>query len=256
VPITAGDYGITERQINSTLVCRVLGLVLYVLILGGIAHWFGLEGAELGLLLFVLFFFVIVANITTYRMLDVRKDVVDQKKVFRYWVKHIITSPKDTFTSGFIVGEIVLFFLIPLAYLCVDGNTAIALVFCFFGLLSSLRHYLNAQTLLAEIGPDHFNEQHRESDSTEWKKKHRFYQIAEIGADRARWFWVYVFIGIIIFFVMVVLMAAYDTATGNVHDVNYGFSENRYTFQSDFSYDAVPDLPYPTCSLKKGMCCV
>jgi hypothetical protein len=229
-----------------------MGLFIYVLILGGIAHWFGLEGAELGLLLFVLVLFVILANFTTHRILDVRRDIIEQKKVFRYWVKHLITEPTDAFTIGFIVVEIVLFFLIPLLYLCLDGNTATALVFGFFGLMTCLRHYLNAQTLLAEIGPDHFNKQHRESDSSEWKKKHRFYQIAEIGADRARWFWVNVFIGIIIFFVMVVLMAAYDTATGNVEDVNYGFSKDRYTFRSDFSYNAVRHLPYPTCSLKKG----
>jgi uncharacterized integral membrane protein len=229
-----------------------MGLLIYVLILGGIAHWFGLEGAELGLLLFVLVFFVILANITTYRILDVRRDIIEQKKVFRFWVKHLITTPKDSFTMGFIVAEVVLFFVVPLIYLCLDGNTQTALVFGFFGLVSSIRHYMNAQTLLAEIGPDRFNKQHRESDSKEWKKTHRFYQIAEIGADRARWFWVNVFIGIIIFFVLVVLMAAYDTATGNVEDVNYGFSEDRYTFRSDFSYDAVPNLPYPTCSLKKG----
>ena len=42
-----------------------------------------------------------------------------------------------------------------------------------------------------------------------------------------------VFIGIIVFFVFVVLMAAYDTATGNVNDENYGFSEDAYTLMSE-----------------------
>ena len=45
-----------------------------------------------------------------------------------------------------------------------------------------------------------------------------------------------VFIGIIVFFVFVVLMAAYDTATGNVNDENYGFSEDRYTLMSEFKH--------------------
>lgn len=184
MPITAGDSGITKNQINSTIVCRLMGLALYVLILGGFAHWFGLEGAELGLLLFVLFLFVILANLTTYQMLDVRRDVLDQKKVFRYWVKHQVTIPSVPFTLVFIILEIIIFFIIPLLYLGSEGNSATALVFAFFGLLSALRHYLNAQTLLAEIGPDHFNKQHRQSDTNQWRKKHRFYQIAEIGADR------------------------------------------------------------------------
>jgi hypothetical protein len=39
---------------------------------------------------------------------------------------------------------------------------------------------------------------------------------------------------------------------GNVNDANYGFSQDRYTFMSDFGYDPQPYLPYPTCSLKKG----
>ena len=45
-----------------------------------------------------------------------------------------------------------------------------------------------------------------------------------------------VFIGIIVFFVFVVLMAAYDTATGNVNDENYGFSEDTYTLMSEFKH--------------------
>ena len=253
VPITAGDYGITESQINSTIACRVLGLLLYVLLLGGLAHWFGLEGAELGILLFVLFFIVAVANFTTYRMFPVRHDVLNQRKVFRYWITEQVTMPSVTFALAFVVLEIVLFFILPLAYLGLDGNTSTALLFFFLGLLSALRHYLNAQVLLAEIGPAYFNKQHRQSDSKEWKKRHRFYQIAEIGADSARRFWIWTFIGIIVFFVLVVLVAAYDTATGNVDDENYGFSEDRYTLMSDFSYDPQPNLPYPTCALKKGI---
>ena len=253
VPITAGEYGITENQINSTIVCRVLGLFLYVLLLGGLAHWFGLEGAELGILLFVLFLFVAIANFTTYRMLPVRRDVLKQKKVFRYWIREQVTIPSVPFALAFVLLEIVLLFVVPLLYLGLDGNTSTALLFFFLGLLSATRHYLNAQVLLAEIGPDYFNKQHRQSDSKEWKRRHRFYQIAEIGADSARRFWIWTFIGIIVFFVLVVLMAAYDTATGNIDDENYGFSEDRYTLMSDFSYDPQPDLPYPTCALKKGI---
>ena len=161
-----------------------------MLILGGLAHWFGLEGAELGMLIFVLIVIVILANCQTYRILDLRRDIIDEKKVFRYFTKHLVTSPNKSFTLGFIVLEIVLFFIIPLAYIATGSDTATAMIFLFFGCMASLRHYLNAQTLLSEIGPEYFDKQHHQSDSIEWKKKHRFYQIAEIGADRARWFWV------------------------------------------------------------------
>ena len=195
MPITAGDYGITENQINSTIACRIMGLLLYILILGGIARWFGLTGAELGLLLFVLFLFVIIANYTTYQMLDVRHDVINQRKIFRFWTKYRVTIPTVAFTLFFTLLEIVLFFVAPLVYLCNNENAAIAAVFAFLGLASAIRHYLNAQILLTEIGPDHFNKQHRDSNSADWKKRHRFYQIAEIGANRARRFWIFVFIG-------------------------------------------------------------
>ena len=180
MPVTTGD-GITRNQINSTIICRRLGLLLYVLIPGGFAHWFGLEGAELGILIFVLIVIIVLAN---------RRDIIDEKKVFRYFTKHQVTSPNTPFTFGFFAVEIVLFFIIPLAYIVSDSDTAIAMIFFFFGCMTSLCRYLNAQTLLSEIGPEYFDKQHYQSDSAEWKKKHRFYQIAEIGEDSARWFWV------------------------------------------------------------------
>lgn len=116
-----------------------------------------------------------------------------------------------------------------------------------------LQHFLNAATLLEEIGPNHFNHQHKHSESAEWKKKHRFYQIAEIGADNARWFWIYTFVAVVIFFVFVVLVAAYDSKTGAVTEENYGFSPNMLHLMRDFEYEPQPYLPYPTCSLKKGL---
>jgi lipase ATG15 len=106
---------------------------------------------------------------------------------------------------------------------------------------------------LEEVGPSHFSHQHQHSESAEWKNKHRFYQIAEIGADNARWFWIYTFVAFVVFFVFVVLLAAYDSKTGAVTAENYGFYPDILHLTSDFEYEPQAYLPYPTCALKKGL---
>lgn len=112
---------------------------------------------------------------------------------------------------------------------------------------------MNAQILLEEVGPNHFSPQHQHYESAEWKNKHRFYQIAEIGADNARRFWIYTFLAFVVFFVFVVLLAAYDSKTGAVTEENYGFYPDILHLTSDFEYKPQPNLPYPTCALKKGL---
>ena len=145
VPITAGEFGITRQQINSTLACRLLGVLLYVLIVAGVAVWFGLEGAPLGLLLFALFICCIVANVTTYRMLGVRQEVIDGKLVFHYWTKHQVTKPTVAFTWCFIGFSIIILYIIPLVYLVKAENTTSALVFGWFGVFSALRVSFDAR---------------------------------------------------------------------------------------------------------------
>ncbi|KAL3801203.1 hypothetical protein HJC23_012603 [Cyclotella cryptica] len=253
VPITSGHYGITKSQINSTIACRILGQFLYVMILAGVAVWFGMDGGALAILLFVLLLFFTIGSMTTYRMLDVRLDIIHQRNVFRYWTKYRVTTPSVAFTWVFICFEIVVFYFVPLLNLFLVKNISSALVFGIFGLFSALRHYLNAQTLLEEIGPNHFSHLHQHSESAEWKKKQRFYQIAEIGADNARWFWIYTFVAFVVFFVFVVLLAAYDSKTGAVTEENYGFYPDILHLMSDFEYEPQPYLPYPTCALKKGL---
>lgn len=139
VPITAGNYGITKNQINSSIVCRLLGQFLYVMILVGVAVWFGLDGGALAILLCVLLLFFTIGSVTTYRMFELRRDVIDQRSIFRYWTKHQVTKPSVAFTWVCICFEIVFFYVIPLLNLFLVKNISSALVFGFFGLFSAFR---------------------------------------------------------------------------------------------------------------------
>ena len=150
--------------------------------------------------------------------------------------------------------EIILFYLLPLLYMCIDQNAPSALLFTFLGLFSGLRHYLNPGQLLQQIGPGYFRRRNGLNKS-EWKNKNRFYKIAELGSDSSRSFWTAVYGFLVVFFMLTVIVAARDAKDGSTEDENYGLYEGSEvaTFVSGFRYDPQPHLPYPTCQLKKGL---
>jgi len=56
-----------------------------------------------------------------------------------------------------------------------------------------------------------------------------------------------------IFFVLVVIAAVATSDDHNIESDGYKSANEQYTLVEGFTYPKQPDLPYPTCKLKKGL---
>ena len=249
LPVTFGPSAITERQINSNIACKIIGFQLYFLLFFGVIVWFGLAKGALGLVVAMLLVFFIFMGVTTYRLLDVRKDILNEREVLRYWRWYETTKPTAMFTIAFICLEVFFLFFLPLVYLGIIRNLPSALLFAIMGSCASLRHYLNPSVLLRET-QNHFCHRH-DSDSSDWKKRSRFYHISGLGSDSARMYWTVVYLCCVGFFGLVLSVAVTDSKE-DVTDADYGYYRNMMTMMSDYEYKPQPHLSYPTCQLKKG----
>eukprot|EP00970_Alexandrium_tamarense_P019646 scaffold14313_cov200-Alexandrium_tamarense.AAC.10 len=249
LPVTFGPSAITERQINSNIACKIIGCQLYFLLFFGVIVWFGLAKGALGLVVAMLLLFFIFMGVTTCRLLDVRKDILNEREVLRYWRWYETTRPTAMFTIAFICLEVFFLFFLPLVYLGIIRNLPSALLFAIMGSCASLRHYLNPSVLLRET-QNHFCHRH-DSDSSDWKKRSRFYHISGLGSDSARMYWTVVYLCCVGFFGLVLSVAVTDSKE-DVTDADYGYYRNMMTMMSDYEYKPQPHLSYPTCQLKKG----
>ncbi len=252
IPVTFGESGITEQQMNSTIACKLLGSLLIVLLLAGAVVWLGVEGASLAIFLLILCVLFITIAASTLPLLHVRDDIVKGNETLRFWKMNSITRPTDMFVVVFIGIQVLGLYIIPLAYLGAVNNDQTAGLYASLGFFSLVRHYMNPSILLQERGPGYFIV---DSDDPQknWNKKSRFYHIVQLGSDDARRFWSFLYGFFILVFVMIVLLAANDFTTGAVEDQNYGFTDNPLTLLSGFEYPGQPHLPYPTCRMKKGV---
>lgn len=126
--LTSGESRVNERQIQSSIACKIIGDVLILLMGIGILVWLigsGVEentrsgtGASAALVLVGLLFLVVVAYIAynTKYLKAIGKDVADQSGATwtRFWEVRRINEPKDGFIWFFVGAEIVLFYLFPL----------------------------------------------------------------------------------------------------------------------------------------------
>ena len=95
IPITFGTSGITPHQINSNIACKLIGTLIIILLFGGIIVWYELVGGALGIVLVFLLIVVLFADISTYRLWEIKKDVDEGKETIRYWKVHKVTKPSD-----------------------------------------------------------------------------------------------------------------------------------------------------------------
>lgn len=127
--LTSGESRVKERQIQSSIACRIIGDLLICLLVIGLLVWLNGSGVEensarssnsttTGLLLIGLLFLVIVAYIAynTKYLIAIGRDIADQSGVTwtRFWEVRLINEPKDGFIWFCVDAEIVLFYLFPL----------------------------------------------------------------------------------------------------------------------------------------------
>jgi len=261
IPITSGNASLRPEQISSNIACVVIGNSILALLIVGLAFWFGLEGAPLIIVTILIVSSFTYIAFTRYRLFGIREDVIKSEHnavVFRYWEIYQRSQPNDKFTGAFMTCEFIFLYFLPLLYLCLTNNANSASLFAIFGFFSALRHYLNPGILLLALNEgDYFQQKSLQGDGEkkDWKAKRKewrptslMYHIVKVGSDPTRGFWIWVYVAFVIFFVLVVMVAGYDAKI--IH--SDGFLSNTMTLTQGFTYAPVPDLPYPTCRLKKG----
>lgn len=121
--VTSGDSRVTERQINSSIVCRIIADVLIGLLVIGLLLWLSGnttsgKSTTAGLVLVGMIFLAVVIYVAyaTYDLKKIAKDVKDQSGAtwFRFWQVKRINEPTDGFIWLSVFFQVVIFYLFPL----------------------------------------------------------------------------------------------------------------------------------------------
>ena len=118
--LTSGEARVNEHQITSSIVCRVVGDLMIILLVVGLFVWLSDSGmnSTAGIVLIALLLLVVAAYIAynTKYLKEIFKDTSDQSEATwtRFWEVRRINEPSDRFIWICVVAEIVLFYLWPL----------------------------------------------------------------------------------------------------------------------------------------------
>lgn len=170
----------------------------------------------------------------------------------RAWETYRISRATDGLCWTMFAIEISLFYVWPLVTLSLLNNPATASLFAGVGLFSVMRYYLSASILLKEVGTiedigDKPKGYRAERGKWKWKARARASTIiGNVSRGRSRNAWIAVFS---IFTAVFLILMAVSIGT-NTED---GDSAETMSYLPDFYYPPQPDLPYPTCRLRKGL---
>jgi len=121
--VTSGEARVSERQIQSSIACRIIGNLLICLLVIGLFVWLSGTGMNNGLsntgkvLLGLLFLAVVVyIAINTKYLKEIFKDTSDQSGATwtRFWETRRINEPSVTFIWFCVVAQMLVFYLWPL----------------------------------------------------------------------------------------------------------------------------------------------
>jgi len=121
--LTSGEARVSERQIYSSITCRIIGNLLICLLVIGLFVWLSGTGMNTGLsntgkVLLGLLFLVVVAYIAinTKYLKEIFKDTSDQSGATwtRFWETRRINEPSVKFIWFCVVAQILVFYLWPL----------------------------------------------------------------------------------------------------------------------------------------------
>ena len=126
IPITRGESSITVPEINSNIVCHVLGKLFILLLIISLLIWFDIPSSALGIIIFICVIFLIRLGYSTYRLMGLRKDIVNDESpaLYKYWETYVHSRPKDGLTIACIFLEVVFLYILPLIYLCFNNPPA------------------------------------------------------------------------------------------------------------------------------------
>ena len=275
VAIVTGPSAITRGQAVSSLICMIVGLVLFLLLVAGLLVWMGAGGSFLAVALVLLVICALPRAFVSLRLWKLYQKITTQPThdnhenhmaIYQVWQTKRVTEPVVPFAWFVLLLQIVFFYVWPLSHLIRVGNPPGAIFFAILGLFHGSFYYLDASVHLRGAG--NFSDVGNKSGARvrhggilgveskkEWRKKSRLSQIVQMGHDKSKRFWTGVFIGLVAFFVLTVLAAFATTSNSSNSDVAGGFKNpnDQFVLVEGFEYEPHPNLPYPTCTLNMGL---
>mmetsp|Transcript_10578 Transcript_10578/g.16288 ORF Transcript_10578/g.16288 Transcript_10578/m.16288 type:complete len:977 (+) Transcript_10578:110-3040(+) len=269
VAVTGGPFALTSVQSKSSFVCALIGNIFIILAIASLASYLEL-GVGPTLFIILLSIFIMSNNVLqsvslykAYRA-QVRRKKEDNsddedKVIYQVWESFRINRISDKAAWTIFVFEVVVFFIWPTITLFSVDNYAIATLFFVTGLISMVRHYFNAASVLKDIGDigvldeDLSNVSSRRlGEVREWdfREKARLdLIIGKISHGRRRnvWIWTFaVFVGIF----CSLFLVAFQSGTS---EGDRAVPEGRVVKGSQFQYTPERILPYPTCRMGNGL---
>eukprot|EP00550_Attheya_septentrionalis_P004095 CAMPEP_0198294104 /NCGR_PEP_ID=MMETSP1449-20131203/20685_1 /TAXON_ID=420275 /ORGANISM="Attheya septentrionalis, Strain CCMP2084" /LENGTH=995 /DNA_ID=CAMNT_0043993961 /DNA_START=90 /DNA_END=3077 /DNA_ORIENTATION=+ len=257
IAIISGPAALRKNQIRSSFLCGIMGMVIVLLLVVSFLVWLESSALFIGIIVTVYAFYLVRSILRTIGIMKIYQNMKQQTKKFpeseslyQIWESFRITQARDTLCWTMFSLEIIVLFLFPFICLLVIENYAIAGLFIVVAVISGARHYINAATVLQELGSiqelgsDEIGDE--TIDDKDWFEKARLSMvISKIGWGKARDRWIWTFFGIVVF----MCALAIGAVAGGVNEGG----DASYQMISDFSYPAQPNLPYPTCKMGKGL---
>ncbi len=284
IVIVGGPGALTKGQMRSSLVCSLLGTLVFFLLLLSMLVWFQFSA----LFVFIVMVLCTVASIPLLK--DLRRLIYVSKKVFlarnerkesaqaaeKSSPSHAIeafisktSSRRDSEISEesnegvFLVSqqarvtkaterlcwitfsvEILLFFIYPLVALLLVKNFQLAILFFVVAGVSGMRHYINLIAVVEGIGQ--LNLISGASAKTRWAKQSRLNDLIEtISYNKTRQIWQRIFAGCGVFGLLIFLGASKDSFEST--------SVGAMTLVNGFAWTPqADDVRYGTCDLSKS----
>jgi hypothetical protein len=264
INILKGPQALTTEQMQSSLICALIGNIMIILIIAGLLVWLGLP--SLGILIVILLvvaFGMYPGIVSILRIFWMTKDVVlalgmmekeqknDREKaedgskietqgIFQAWETYRIITLRETMC--WIIFTLEIFFLIlwPLISFIYLKNYATGMIFFLIAVFSFLRTYFNAATVLEEDGSldlvDGDKGSHRH-----WQSMSRLSIIVtKISRSRGTKIWGSILLLFLILFLGLFALAITDDGNSD--------SQFQFTYLKDFEYKQPNSFNYPACS--------
>lgn len=280
VTLIQGKSALTPRQLKSSLACTIIGSLLGALTLIALLVWLEMNAGAIVLLAVICSLCCLLPSIRStfrarslYRKMTAQAGDVDRQEqswgedgeetggklmddrnestgMYQVSERYRLTEPTKTFCWFVFSTEMLLCFLFPLVALAATGNWPVALLFLLIGVFSIGRYFFSCSVAVIELGSIESlgNNDSGDGGDEQWKAKARLSEIIQnISWGRALNLWMTIFsITVLMFFVLALGAINTDSVEG-IERVQ------KMTLLPDFVYDPQPDLPYPTCEMRKGL---
>jgi len=281
IAVINGKNALTHAQLTSSFACALIGNVLVILFVGSFLTWGGLS---VGGVVFIIALATIAMSssiLQTVRLYDMVKrhrlmnrkkndEVLENEIVYQVMESYRINkiTPKVCWTL--LALEVVVFYVWPVVTLFVIGNHPIAIFFLVSGIISLVRHYFNAASVLMEVGDINVLDEELtkmksqflaidQSLTTEMEHvvEEDFHEkarlnliVGKISHGNRRNVWIFTFAALVGIFCVLFLGAYALGSNEGSGTIPTSLPRETFVYEKQGAQDA---LPYPTCRMSSDI---